>query len=349
MIAAATRGAAGGAGGAWQVGAEGRRRWCAGRQSLARRAPRRTGHGRRVCLDGGDDAAAQRPHPAPRRAEAGAGAEGFGSRAGERRICAPNSAPTGRIASLVHKASGREALAARGNQLWVYAQDKPRNWDAWDVEEDYEASGEELVGAGVLRDRRERAALCEPEGRAALAPFAHRAGDRPLRRRAAARHQDLARLARPARAAALADAGEGAGAACDRRDARSASSSGRRISNTSWEAAAFEWVAHRFVDLGEAGFGLALLNDGKYGHSVRDNVLGLSLVRSPVYPDPLADEGEQQFTYALMPHAGPWREQRARRGRGAQSAAAGAAGFRPRRRRDAAADGATASRSRWRG
>ena len=41
---------------------------------------------------------------------------------------------------------------------------------------------------------------------------------------------------------------------------------------------------------------------------MRGNVLGLSLVRSPVYPDPLADEGEQAFTYALMPHAEPWRE-----------------------------------------
>ena len=41
---------------------------------------------------------------------------------------------------------------------------------------------------------------------------------------------------------------------------------------------------------------------------MRGNVLGLSLVRTPVYPDPLADEGEQRFTYALMPHDGPWRE-----------------------------------------
>ncbi len=46
----------------------------------------------------------------------------------------------------------------------------------------------------------------------------------------------------------------------------------------------------------------------KYGHSARGNVLGLSLVRSPIYPDPLADEGEQSFTYALMPHAGAWHE-----------------------------------------
>ena len=70
----------------------------------------------------------------------------------------------------------------------------------------------------------------------------------------------------------------------------------------------FEWVAHRFVVLAEPGFGVALLNDSKYGHSVRDNVLGLSLVRSPIYPDPLADEGEQSFTYALAPFAGAWHE-----------------------------------------
>ena len=74
----------------------------------------------------------------------------------------------------------------------------------------------------------------------------------------------------------------------------------------------YEWAAHRFVDLSEPGFGLALLNDGKYGHSARANVLGLSLVRSPIYPDPLADEGEQSFTYALMPHAGAWHGARVR-------------------------------------
>jgi alpha-mannosidase len=51
-----------------------------------------------------------------------------------------------------------------------------------------------------------------------------------------------------------------------------------------------------------------VLNDAKYGHSARGGVLGLSLVRSPVYPDPLADEGAHAFTYALMPHAGDWHE-----------------------------------------
>jgi len=70
----------------------------------------------------------------------------------------------------------------------------------------------------------------------------------------------------------------------------------------------FEAAAHRFVDLSEPGFGVALLNNAKYGHSARGNVIGMSLVRSPIYPDPLADEGEQSFTYALMPHEGAWHE-----------------------------------------
>jgi alpha-mannosidase len=72
--------------------------------------------------------------------------------------------------------------------------------------------------------------------------------------------------------------------------------------------AQFEVPGHRFCDLSEPGFGVALLNDAKYGHSAKGNVLGLSLVRGPVWPDPLADEGAHAFTYALYPHEGDWHE-----------------------------------------
>jgi alpha-mannosidase len=76
--------------------------------------------------------------------------------------------------------------------------------------------------------------------------------------------------------------------------------------NTTWEQARFEVGAHRFVDLSEPGYGVALLNDSKYGHSAHGHTLGVSLVRGPLYPDPLADEGLHQFTYSLFPHAGDW-------------------------------------------
>jgi len=54
--------------------------------------------------------------------------------------------------------------------------------------------------------------------------------------------------------------------------------------------------------------GFSLLNDSKYGYDARDNVLRLSLLRSPEWPDPHADEGHHEFTYSLYPHAGTWRE-----------------------------------------
>jgi alpha-mannosidase len=53
---------------------------------------------------------------------------------------------------------------------------------------------------------------------------------------------------------------------------------------------------------------VALLNDAKYGYDARDNVLSLTLLRSPLYPDPLADEGSHRFTYSLFPHPGDWTE-----------------------------------------
>jgi alpha-mannosidase len=74
--------------------------------------------------------------------------------------------------------------------------------------------------------------------------------------------------------------------------------------NTSWDQAQFEVAGHRFADLSEPGYGVALLNNGRYGHHALNNELGLSLLRSPAYPDPLADEGTHDFTYALFPHEG---------------------------------------------
>jgi len=78
--------------------------------------------------------------------------------------------------------------------------------------------------------------------------------------------------------------------------------------NTSWDYAKFEVCAHKWADLSEGNYGVALLNDGKYGHDTRDNVMRLTLLKSPIEPDETADRGRHVFTYALLPHAGGWRE-----------------------------------------
>lgn len=78
--------------------------------------------------------------------------------------------------------------------------------------------------------------------------------------------------------------------------------------NTSWDVARFEVCAHTWADLSEPGYGVALLNDCKYGYDIRANVMRLSLLRAPTWPDPVADRGHHRFTYALLPHAGDLRE-----------------------------------------
>jgi alpha-mannosidase len=57
------------------------------------------------------------------------------------------------------------------------------------------------------------------------------------------------------------------------------------------------------------GHGVSLLNDCKYGHDIHDNIMCLTLLRSPTMPDPMADIGVHHFTYSLYPHAGPWKEE----------------------------------------
>jgi len=78
--------------------------------------------------------------------------------------------------------------------------------------------------------------------------------------------------------------------------------------NTNWDYSKFESPAHRWVDLSRDDYGVALLNDCKYGYRVFDNVLDLNLLRSTGYPDTVADIGKHEFTYSLFPHVGDYIE-----------------------------------------
>ncbi|KAK5610189.1 Alpha-mannosidase 2C1 [Crenichthys baileyi] len=73
--------------------------------------------------------------------------------------------------------------------------------------------------------------------------------------------------------------------------------------NTSWDWARFEVWGHKWADLSEHNFGVALLNDSKYGYSIHRNTMTLSLLRASKAPDTTADMGDHQFTYAIMPHS----------------------------------------------
>ena len=78
--------------------------------------------------------------------------------------------------------------------------------------------------------------------------------------------------------------------------------------NNSWENAKFEVPALRWADLGDAKHGFSVINNSKYGYDAKDNVLRISLLRSPTWPDAEADRGRHKFSYSLYAHGGDWKQ-----------------------------------------
>ncbi|HJZ46270.1 MAG TPA: glycoside hydrolase family 38 C-terminal domain-containing protein, partial [Roseiflexaceae bacterium] len=214
----------------------------------------------------------------------------------------------GEIASLYDLRYGREAIAhgATANQLVIY-EDRPLNWNAWDVDIFYEEKPypvHEIVDWRVVEEGPLRAAIA----------ITRRVGQSTIRQRIQVwrdsrridfvtevdwqERQTLLRALFPLNINATRATCEIQFGAVERPTHR----------NTSWDWARFEVCAHRWVDLSEGGYGVALLNDGKYGHSLSHNTLGLSLLKGAIAPDPDADRGVHHFTYSLLPHVGDWRE-----------------------------------------
>ena len=74
--------------------------------------------------------------------------------------------------------------------------------------------------------------------------------------------------------------------------------------NTLWDQAQYEVCGHKFADLSEGSYGVALLSDSKYGYACKGNVLGMSLLRSPKWPNETSDMGQHEFVYSFYFHSG---------------------------------------------
>ncbi len=212
--------------------------------------------------------------------------------------------PRGRLVRAFDKEVEREVLepGQQGNLLRLY-DDHPNDWDAWDVDlfyenaliEEAEADSHHRIVAGPVREGlyfHYRIGNSEIEQRVFLNRGSKRL-DFCTTVQWRERHRML-RVAFPVNVHSEQASFDISYGFVQRPTHR----------NTSWEKAKFEVVAHRYADLSEPDYGVALLNDCKYGYRVHNNVLDLNLLRAPTYPDPEADRGEHQFTYSLLPHRG---------------------------------------------
>ncbi len=211
----------------------------------------------------------------------------------------------GEIASVIDKASGRELLprGRTANRLVAY-EDKPMKWDAWDIDAYFEEQ------SWPLADTPAKIEIVESGP--------HRVALRIERRYHNSHIVQVASLEKGARLVTFdtfVDWQERQTVLkalfpfdLNVSEARSEIQFGhvRRAThrNTSWDRARFEASMHRWVDISEADFGAALLNDGKYGYDAVEQLVRLTLLRGPVHPHPKADLGEHRFRYGLFVHRG---------------------------------------------
>ena len=209
----------------------------------------------------------------------------------------------GHITRIYDRRAQREVLppSALANELQIF-EDRPLNWDAWDIDIFYDDRywTAEVESVRVVEEGPLRAAL-ELRGTILHSPFVQRIS---LSHNSACLRFDttvdwrerhiLLKAAFPIDVLSPTATYEIQWGNVERPTHR----------NTSWDWARFETAAQKWVDLSEGGYGVSLLNDCKYGHDIHDNVLRITLLRSPTHPDPEADQGEHRFSYALLPHGG---------------------------------------------
>ncbi|TQJ56878.1 alpha-mannosidase [Streptomyces sp. SLBN-115] len=220
-------------------------------------------------------------------------------------------AEDGTLSSVFDLRANREVLADQGNLLRLHT-DLPNYWDAWDIDKHYRNRYTDLLEPDAVTVVEEnplvgaiRVTRSFGKGSTITQTITLRAGSPRVDFETDIDWHEAEKILKAAFPV----------------DVRAPHSSAEiqfghiqrpTHTNTSWEAARFEVSGHRWVHIGEPGYGVAVINDSTYGHDVSRTVredggttttVRLSLVRAPRIPDPEADQGRHRFSYALLPGA----------------------------------------------
>ena len=212
----------------------------------------------------------------------------------------------GELVSLFDKERNREALKGTSNVLMAHI-DTPGMWDAWDVNEDFLIQGEKLKTV-------ERAEIVKSNPLIAVVRVVRGYDD--------SRVVQFIKLRKESRLLEF-------HTEVDWRDKEVLLKAWFNfnthnwssfyeipygvierpaVRNTPWEQAKFEVPALRWADVSDGDYGVAVICTSRHGYTNWDSKIGLSLLKSPIYPNPWSDLGKGEFTYYLYPHAGDWFE-----------------------------------------
>ncbi|MBT2501848.1 glycoside hydrolase family 38 C-terminal domain-containing protein [Curtobacterium sp. ISL-83] len=208
----------------------------------------------------------------------------------------------GHVVSLVDPSSGRDAIApgAAAAEYTVF-RDTPNQWEAWDIDRAYQRSGTVLEATSVTIEGDALVVERSFQSSTLTTRYTAVAGEPELRIETEVEwheHQKLLKLAFPLDVRASTASSEIQFGHIDRPTHQ----------NTSWDIARFETAAHRWVHVGEPGFGVAVANDSTYGHDITratrpdggtTTLVRESLLRGPTFPDPNADQGHHVFQTVL--------------------------------------------------
>ncbi|MGC1308962.1 MAG: alpha-mannosidase [Phormidesmis sp.] len=213
---------------------------------------------------------------------------------------------TGQITSLIEKSTQKEAFRSPGNQLQLFC-DQSGYWDAWNIAPDYEnhplpspsLSSIEWIETGPVRQRIRTTCkinsslICQDYILDTDTPFL-RVENYILWKET----KVLLKVNFPlATASDVATYEIPFGAITRKTNPRT------KAEKAKWEVPALRWA-----NLGNQDFGVSILTDCKHGFDAGPNYLRLTLLKSPIWPDPEADRGPHRFTYAIYPHPGTWQD-----------------------------------------
>ncbi len=211
---------------------------------------------------------------------------------------------TGAIISLIEKSSQTETFSSPGNQLQAF-RDRGQYWDAWNIAPDYTKhplptptlKSVEWIETGPIRQRLRthyqlnKSTITQDYVLDAGTPFLKVENNIDWQET-----QVLLKVNFPLSVAS------------DFATYEIPFGAITRSTNPQTEAEQAKWEVPglRWADLSDPHFGVSLLTDCKHGFDASPNHLRLTLLKSPLWPDPKADRGSHHFTYAVYPHSGSW-------------------------------------------